>query len=167
MTRFALRPAVAGDVGAIAAIYAHHVEHGFGSFEERPPDPAEMTQRFEAISGAGFPYLVAEADDGRILGYAYAGPYRPRSAYRHTVEDSVYVLPAAVGRGVGRALLAGLIEEARARGFRQMIAVIGDSDNAGSIALHRALGFSPQGVLRHVGLKKGRWLDSVLMQLSL
>ncbi|WP_243404178.1 GNAT family N-acetyltransferase [Zavarzinia aquatilis] len=162
-----LRPATPDDIGAIAAIYAHHVDHGFGSFEEIPPGEAEMARRFRAITEAGFPYLVAAAADGRILGYAYAGPYRPRSAYRHTVEDSVYVLPDAVGQGVGRALLARLIEEARARGYRQMIAVIGDSGNTASIALHRAHGFSHQGVLRHVGLKKGRWLDSVLMQLSL
>lgn len=167
MSPVSLRAAEAGDLGAIAAIYAHHVENGFGSFEESAPDIAEMTRRFQAITGAGFPYLVAVDGEGAILGYAYAGPYRPRSAYRHTVEDSVYVAPGAAGRGVGRALLARLIEEARGRGFRQMIAVIGDSDNTGSIALHRSLGFSLQGVLRHVGLKKGRWLDSVLMQLSL
>lgn len=167
MNAIALRAAEAGDLAAITAIYAHHVESGFGSFEETAPDLAEMTRRFQAITGAGYPYVVAVDEDGAILGYAYAGPYRPRSAYRHTVEDSVYVAPESVGRGIGRALLARLIGEARGRGFRQMIAVIGDSDNTGSIVLHRGLGFSHQGTLRHVGLKKGRWLDSVLMQLSL
>lgn len=162
-----IRGARATDVAAIRAIYAHHVEHGFGSFEEVPPEEAEMLRRFEAVTGAGYPYLVAEDAAGRLLGYAYAAAYRPRVAYRMTVEDSVYVDPAAVGRGIGRALLARLIEDCRTRGYRQMIAVIGDSGNAGSIALHGALGFVHQGLLRDVGFKKGRWLDSVLMQLTL
>ncbi len=163
---FTVRPARAGDLDSIQRIYAHHVETGFASFEEVAPDLAEMTRRFEVLTGGGFPYLVAEGG-GAVLGYAYAGPYRPRSAYRFTLEDSVYVDPAATGRGVGRALLARLIEEARTKGFRQIVAVIGDSGNAASIGLHRAMGFADRGVLENVGLKKGRWLDSVLMQLAL
>jgi len=167
MSAWALRPAEAADVPGIAALYGHHVAEGFASFEEVPPDAAEMARRRETLVGSGFPYLVAADEAGTVLGYAYAGPYRPRSAYRFTVEDSIYVAPAAAGRGIGRALLTRLIEECRARGYRQIIAVIGDSANLPSIQLHRALGFEPAGLLRHVGLKKGRWLDSVLMQLSL
>lgn len=160
-----LRPATHADLSAIRAIYAHAVTHGTASFELTPPDEAEMTRRFLALMDGGYPYLVAE--DGRLLGYAYAGPYRPRPAYRWTVENSVYVSPEAKGSGVGRALLAALIEAAEAKGYRQMIAVIGDSDNAPSIGLHRALGFEHVGTFRSVGFKHGRWLDSVLMQRSL
>lgn len=168
MTRALLRPATIDDVAGIQAIYGHHVATGFASFEETPPDLAEMTRRFQVLADGGFPYLVAvEPDAGNVLGYAYAGAYRPRSAYRYTVEDSVYLAPAAIGRGIGRALLTRLIDEASARGFRQMVAVIGDSGNIGSIALHAALGFDHIGTLRNVGLKRGRWLDSVLMQRAL
>lgn len=161
-----VRPAGYGDLPAIQRIYGHHVETGFASFEEVAPDLAEMTRRFDALRDAGFPYLVAAHGDA-ILGYAYLGPYRPRSAYRFTVEDSVYVAPAAVGHGAGRALLAALIAAAGTGGYRQIVAVIGDSANEASIGLHRAFGFVHQGTLRHVGLKRGRWLDSVLMQLTL
>jgi len=150
----------------VQAIYAVHVLHGTASFEEAPPDPDEMRRRREAVLAAGLPYLVAQRD-GAIVGFAYAGLYRPRSAYRHTCEDSVYLDPAAIGRGTGRALLSAVMERAAAAGYREMIAVIGDSDNAASIGLHRALGFGHVGTFRNVGLKFGRWLDSVLMQRSL
>jgi len=161
-----LRPASADDLGAIQAIYAHHVLHGLASFEIEPPSVDEMRGRFAAISGAGFPYLVA-ADERQIHGYAYASAYRARPAYRYTVEDSVYVAAAAVGRGIGRLLLTRLIDECTDRGYRQMLAVIGDSANAASIELHRACGFAPAGMLRAVGFKFGRWVDSVLMQREL
>jgi phosphinothricin acetyltransferase len=154
------------DMEAVQRIYAHHVLDGFGSFEEEPPDLAELMRRRADYLARGLPYLVAEAE-GRILGYAYAGPYRTRSAYRYTVENSIYVDPAAARRGVGRRLLAELIRQCTALGCRQMIAVIGDSQNAASIRLHEALGFQHAGNLRAVGRKKGRWLDSVMMQLSL
>ncbi|WP_298500782.1 GNAT family N-acetyltransferase [uncultured Maritimibacter sp.] len=160
-----LRPAIHADLPAIRAIYAHAVTHGTASFELTPPDEAEMTRRFLALMDGGYPYLVAE--DDRLLGYAYAGPYRPRPAYRSTVENSVYVSPEAKRGGVGRALLTALIEAAEAKGYRQMIAVIGDSDNVPSISLHRALGFEHVGTFKSVGYKHGRWLDSVLMQRAL
>jgi phosphinothricin acetyltransferase len=131
-----------------------------------PPDEAEMMSRFKAITGNGFPYLAAEAD-GHVAGYAYAGPYRPRPAYRYTVENSVYLDPAYYRRGIGSALLNELISQCTARGFRQMIAVIGDSANAASIALHRRAGFAMIGTHPNVGFKFGRWLDSVQMQLAL
>jgi phosphinothricin acetyltransferase len=165
-----LRPAIATDLPAIQAIYAHHVLNGAASFEEVPPDIAEITRRWQAIRGAGLPYLVAETaagDDGGIVGYAYAGPYRPRAAYRFTVEDSIYLAPLAQGRGIGRALLARIIDDCTAIGLRQMIAVIGDSANQASIGLHRALGFDSVGTFRAVGFKFGRWVDSVLMQRAL
>lgn len=167
-----LRPAEEADLTAIQAIYAHHVKTGFASFEEVPPDLAEMTRRWAAIRQAGLPYLVATEGGGNgekadILGYAYAGPYRPRSAYRFTCEDSIYLAPGVQGRGLGRALLTRLITESEALGLRQMIAVIGDSANLASIGLHRALGFEMTGTFRSVGLKFGRWVDSVLMQRAL
>lgn len=158
-----LRPAVAGDIETIQAIYAHHVTTGLASFEEVPPDIDEIRRRWRAIADLGLPYIVAVAD-GRIAGYAYAGPYRPRTAYRFTVEDSIYLDPAFRGRGIGRSLLSALIEESTRLGKRQMIAVIGDSANTASIALHRGLGFADAGVFRAVGFKFGRWVDSVLMQ---
>lgn len=154
------------DVAAVAAIYGHHVLTGFGSFEEVPPTAADMAERREAVVARGLPHLVAEAD-GRVLGYAYAGPFRPRAAYRYTVEDSVYVAADAQGRGVGRALLAELIARCEALGLRQMVAVIGDSGNAGSIALHRAAGFQDIGTGQGFGFKHGRWVDIVWMQLAL
>jgi phosphinothricin acetyltransferase len=161
-----VRDAAAADLEAIAAIYAHHVTHGLGSFELEPPSVEDMRGRFETIRAGGYPFLVAVAED-RVLGYAYAGPYRPRHAYRFTAEDSVYVAPDAQGRGVGAALLGGVIERLRAKGIRQVIAVIGDSGNQGSIGLHRKLGFRDVGVFRSVGWKHDRWVDTVLMQLEL
>lgn len=161
-----IRPAAPGDVPAIARVYAHAVRHGTASFELEPPDDAEMMRRLRALVDGGYPYLVCE-EAGALLGYAYAGPYRPRPAYRWSVEDSVYVAPQAQRRGVGRVLLARLLAEAEARGFRQMIAVIGDSAQEPSIALHRAAGFRHVGTFEAVGFKFGRWLDSVLMQRAL
>ncbi|MCE1236265.1 MAG: N-acetyltransferase family protein [Hyphomicrobiales bacterium] len=159
----AIRPAAPADFARIAAIYADAVVTGTASFEIDPPDRDEMARRHAAVTAAGFPWLVAAAD-GDILGYGYFSLYRTRPAYRFTVENSIYVAPAAKRRGVGRALLAELIGRAEAAGFRRMIAVIGDSENAASIGLHAALGFAPAGVLPSVGWKHGRWLDSVLMQ---
>ncbi|PIW29811.1 MAG: GNAT family N-acetyltransferase [Rhodospirillales bacterium CG15_BIG_FIL_POST_REV_8_21_14_020_66_15] len=161
-----IRDAAEADMPAIQAIYAHHVATGGGSFEYDPPDVAEMIRRRAALVDAGYPYVVAE-DAGHILGYAYAGPYRPRRAYRYTVEDSVYVAADVHRRGVGRGLLAELIRRCTEAGYRQMIAVIGDSGNTGSVGLHRKMGFREVGIIRDVGFKFGRWLDSVTMQLPL
>lgn len=158
-----IRPVVPADLVAITAIYGDAVRFGSASFEIDPPSLEEMTRRCETLTGAGFPYLVANID-GRVVGYAYAGPYRPRPAYRFTVEDSIYLDQAARGLGLGRRLLTNLIERTTAMGMRQMIAVIGDSTNSPSIGLHEALGFEHAGVLRSVGWKHGRWIDSVLMQ---
>lgn len=158
-----VRPAAPSDVAAIAAIYRDAVLHGTATWELDPPDDAEMLRRFETLTDAGYPYLVAEVD-GVLAGYAYAGSYRPRAAYRFTVENSIYVAPALHGRGVGRRLLAALIDACSARGFRQMVAVIGDSANAASIGLHTAAGFTPVGIAPAVGWKHGRWLDQVLMR---
>ena len=163
-----IRPVAAADLNAIQRIYAHHVLYGLASFEETPPDAAELTRRWRAIADAGLPYLCAtDGEDGAIAGYAYAGPYRPRSAYSFSVEDSVYVAPGAAGRGVGRALLRRLIDICTDLGKRQMIAVIGDSGNSASIALHRACGFELAGTFTAIGFKHGRWVDSVLMQRAL
>lgn len=166
MPDFLVRSARPADLPAITAIYDEAVRTGTATFELTPPDLAEMTRRFDALTGGGFPYLVAEAN-GTIAGYAYAGPYRPRPAYRFTVENSIYLDPAAHRRGIGSALLHDLIAASTERGFRQMIAVIGDSANAASIALHRKAGFVPIGTHTDVGFKFGRWLDSVLMQRAL
>lgn len=166
MTPPLVRDATEADMGAVAAIYAHHVLTGVASFEEAAPSPNDMAARRAAVLALGAPYLVAERD-GRVAGFAYAGSYRARPAYRHTVEDSVYVAPDALGRGLGRALLAQVIARCEAAGFRQMVAVIGDSANEGSIALHAALGFREVGTLMAVGFKFGRWVDSVLMQRAL
>jgi len=163
MPEFVIRPAAAADVGAIARIYAHAVRFGTASFELEPPDEAEMALRQHALVEAGYPYLVAEIDSA-VFGYAYAGPYRHRPAYRWSVESSIYVAPEAHRRGVGRALLDALIADAERRGFRQMIAVIGDAAQVPSIALHRAAGFRLIGTLEAVGFKHGRWLDTVVMQ---
>jgi phosphinothricin acetyltransferase len=142
------------------------VLHGIASFEEEPPEQDEMQRRMNDISGRGLPYLVAEdrPGSGAILGFAYAAPYRARPAYRYTLEDSVYVLPGNGGRGIGSALLGVLIEICEGLGYRQMVAVIGDSDNAGSIRLHARHGFRDCGTLASVGFKHGRWVDSVFMQ---
>lgn len=166
MTTLTVRPVRDADIPAIAAIYAHAVLHGMASFEVEPPDQAEMTRRMRTITDGGYPYLVAEKD-GQVLGYAYAGAYRARPAYRNSVENSVYVSPDAHRLGVGRALLKELIDAATRLGFRQMIAVIGDSGNASSIGLHRAHGFTFCGTIHSVGYKHGRWLDSVIMQRAL
>lgn len=165
----AIRPAEAGDIPGIQAIYAHHVLHGIASFEEEPPDQAEMKRRFDDVLARGLPYLVAEdrPGSGAILGYAYAAPYRARPAYRYTLEDSVYVLPGKGGRGIGSALLGSLIDRCATLGYRQMIAVIGDSGNEGSIRLHVRHGFRDVGILASVGFKHGRWVDSVFMQRAL
>jgi len=161
-----LRPATLADIPAITAIYDHAVRHGTASFELEPPDEAEMTRRMQAVLDGKFPYLAADID-GRLAGYAYASLYRTRPAYRFTVENSVYVAPDMHRRGVGKALLQQLIEECTARGYRQMIAVIGDSDQAASIGVHKACGFEPAGNLKGIGWKFGKWLDTPLMQRTL
>ncbi|WP_421738928.1 GNAT family N-acetyltransferase [Caulobacter sp.] len=158
-----IRPSTDADLPAITAIYGWNVLNGLGTFEEDPPAQDEMTRRRAAFLERGLPYLVAE-EDGVVLGYAYAGPFRLRAAYRYTVEDSVYVSPDAVGKGVGKALLTALIAQCEALGLRQMVAVIGDSGNAASIGLHAAMGFEPRGVFPSMGHKFGRWVDLVWMQ---
>lgn len=152
-----------GDLPSIAAIYGHWVTHGLASFELDPPGEEEMARRRKGVLDGGFPYLVAEAPDGRLLGYAYASAYRTRPAYRFAVENSIYVAPDAGRGGVGSALLAALTEACTTRGLRLMVAVIGDSANAASIRLHAKAGFRHVGILPAVGWKHGRWVDSVLM----
>lgn len=161
-----VREATAADMPVIAAIYAHHVRHGVASFEEAPPDAEELAQRRAAIVAKGLPYLVAELD-GVVVGYAYAAPYRPRPAYRYTVEDSVYLAPEYTGRGLGATLLGALIERCTALGLRQMVAVIGGRQTRASIVLHERMGFAHVGVLEGVGHKFGAWQDTVLMQRTL
>ncbi len=161
-----VRAAEAGDIAAVQAIYAHHVATSLGTFETEPPDVPEMQARYAGVVQAGLPYLVA-ALDGRIVGYAYVNQFRPRAAYRTTVEDSVYVASDATGGGVGQLLLNTLIERCAALGLRQMLAVIGDSQNAPTIGAHRACGFSYVGVMTSVGRKFDRWVDVVVMQRSL
>jgi L-amino acid N-acyltransferase YncA len=163
MIAIPIRTAEARDLEAITRIYEHAVRHGTASFELEPPTQREMARRYEALRSGGYPYLVAPLER-EIMGYAYAGPYRARPAYRWTVEDSIYIAPAAQRRGIGRALLDRLIAEAELGGFRQMLAVIGDSANVGSIELHRAAGFRLVGTFDNTGFKFGRWLDTVLMQ---
>jgi L-amino acid N-acyltransferase YncA len=163
MSSVSIRPGTPADISVITRIYAEAVRHGTASFELEPPDEAEMARRQRTLLDGGYPYLVAEID-GALVGYAYAGPYRPRPAYRFSVEDSIYIEPKAQARGIGRALLSRLIEEAERQGFRQMIAVIGDSAQTPSIELHRSLGFRLIGNIENVGFKFDRWLDSVLMQ---
>jgi phosphinothricin acetyltransferase len=159
----AIRPAEGGDLAILQRIYAWHVRNGSASFEEEPPEAAEFERRWRQVTELRLPYLVAERS-GEILGYAYAGPYRPRSAYRFTVEDSIYLDPKAVGQGTGSALLAALIERCTQAGKRQMLAVIGDSANAASVAVHRRHGFRMVGTIEAAGFKFGRWVDTVLMQ---
>ena len=161
-----LRPAQAGDIAAVAAIYGHHVLHGLASFEIAAPSVDEMRRRFETITGAGYPYLVA-IENERLLGYAYASAFRTRPAYRYTVEDSVYIDPACTGRGIGQRLLEAIIGACTQANFRQMIAVIGDSANHASIGLHRACGFDRLSVFVGTGFKYGRWVDTVFMQRAL
>ncbi len=161
-----LRDATAADIPAIAAIYAHHVLTGTGTFEEVPPTETEMAARLAKVQAAGCAWLVAESGGG-VVGYAYYAPFRDRSAYRFCAEDSIYVRDDQRGMGVGRLLGEVLVERATAQGFRQMLAVIGDSENVGSIGLHAALGFRQVGVMRAVGFKFGQWLDVVTMQRAL
>ena len=161
-----IRPATEADLPFVTEIYEHAVRYGTATFELIPPDVAEMTRRFRALVEGGYPYLVGVID-GEVVGYAYAGAYRPRPAYRFCLEDSIYLAPAAHGQGIGRLLLAELLSQCEACGARQMLAVIGDSANAASIGVHRALGFEDSGVLKSVGWKFDRWLDVVVMQRSL
>ncbi|WP_374433863.1 N-acetyltransferase family protein [Inhella sp.] len=161
-----VRSSTEADLEAITAIYAHAVLHGTGTFELEPPEASEMARRRAEVLERGLPFLVAE-QQGRILGYAYGNYFRPRRAYRYCIEDSIYLAPDAQGQGVGRLLLAELIARCTQAGARQMLAVIGDSANAGSIGLHRALGFADAGILKASGWKFGRWLDVVLMQREL
>lgn len=167
MSEVAIRSAEAPDLPAITAIYRQHVLIGIATFEEMPPDLADMAARHARIVERGLPWLVAEGEAGAILGYAYAGPFHGRSAYRFTLEDSIYLDPAAVGRGIGRRLLECLLSDCTAWGARQMIAVIGNSGNDASIALHGRAGFTLVGTQKSVGLKFGRWIDTVIMQRAL
>ena len=163
---YTIRPSRDADVPALTAIYGYHVLHGVASFEEVPPDAAEIARRRGEIVKRGLPYLVAERE-GRVIGYCYAGPFRPRVAYRFTVEDSVYVEAGEIGRGLGRVLLEQVIARCSELGYRQMVAVIGGRETVGSIRLHERLGFAPIGVLPAVGFKFGRWIDIILMQREL
>ncbi len=158
-----LRPASLRDLPAIHSIYAHHVLHGLASFEEEPPSVEELERRYRDATSRGLPYLIAAAG-GALAGYGYCAPYRARSAYRYALEDSVYVRHDMTGRGVGKALLAELVRRCEGLGYRQIIAVIGDSANVASIGVHAACGFLRVGTLRSVGFKFGRWVDSVYMQ---
>ncbi len=158
-----IRDAQATDLPAVQCIYANHVRFGLASFEEEAPDLTEIDRRFRRVTERGLPFLVAELD-GEVRGYAYDGPYRSRSAYRYTVENTVYVAPSFGGRGAGRSLLLALIDRCEQLGYRRMVAVIGDCDNLASIRLHESAGFEPSGTLRSVGFKLGRWVDSVLME---
>jgi phosphinothricin acetyltransferase len=161
-----IRSSTEADLPAIQAIYQHAVLNGTGTFETEPPEVAEMSRRRQEVLSRGLPWLVAETQ-GQVLGYAYANYFRPRLAYRFCLEDSIYLHPDSQGRGVGRLLLAELIARCEAAGARQMVAVIGDSNNAGSIGVHTAMGFEHTGVLKNSGWKFGRWLDVVLMQRQL
>jgi phosphinothricin acetyltransferase len=154
------------DIDAIAAIYAYHVNHSTGTFETEAPDSIEMTRRWDEIKARSLPWLVAE-ENGEIAGYAYAAPYRTRAAYRHTVEDSIYVRADRIGSGLGKLLMPALITATQACGMHHMVAVIGDSANHPSISLHRRFGFSDAGLLKAVGFKFDRWLDTVFMQRNL
>lgn len=163
-----LRPAIRTDIDQVTDIYAHAVRHGTASYELEPPSRIDMAVRYAALNDGGYPFIVAEEDDGRIAGYAYAGPFRPRPAYRFIVEDSVYIAPDRQGRGLGRLLLAELIGLCEKAGFRQILAVIGDGSPANpSVRLHAALGFRHSGTLEGSGFKHGRWLDTVIMQMSM
>lgn len=166
MTKSVVRAAVESDMPAIQKIYGHHVLHGLGTFELTPPSTEEIARRWRDVTAQGMPYLVC-VDAGAVTGYAYAAPYRPRPAYRYSVEDSVYVGPEGGRRGYGRLLVSALIDRCTELGMRQMLAVIGDRDNQGSIGLHRSLGFDEAGRLPSVGYKHGRWVDVVIMQRAL
>ena len=158
-----IRPSRDQDLAAITAIYAHHVLHGTGTFETEAPDEADMAARRADVLSKKLPYLVAEDDDGRLLGFAYCNWFKPRPAYRYSAEDSIYLAQGAGGQGLGTRLLAALEREAEAAGVRKLIAVIGDSANAASVGVHRSLGFQHVGVLKDCGWKFGQWLDVVLM----
>ena len=166
MSATLIRPSTADDLAVVTAIYAWNVTHGSGTFEIEPPDRAEMERRRADVLAKGLPWLVLERA-GKVLGYAYANQFRPRPAYRFCLEDSVYLAADAIGQGFGRPLLAELLARCEAAGARQMLAVIGDSANAGSIGVHRALGFVHTGTIRAAGCKFDRWLDVVVMQKSL
>lgn len=167
-TGVSIRPATEADLDAITKIYEHAVLFGTASYEYEAPSRAEMGSRFAMLAAGRFPYIVADADDGAVVGYAYAGPFRTRAAYRYTVEDSIYLSPDWQGRGVGKLLLAQLLRESEARGYRQMIAVIGDGGvNTASVRLHATMGFAPCGRIEGSGFKFGRWCDTVLMQRAL
>jgi L-amino acid N-acyltransferase YncA len=166
MNPITIRPVAPGDVPAITRIYAHAVEHGTATFEIEPPDQAEMARRLQALLAKRYPYIVAEMA-AEVVGYAYAGPYRDRRAYDWCVEDSIYVAPELHRKGIGRLLLTHLIAATELLGFRQMLGVIGDSANTGSIGVHAALGFRHIGTFQSIGFKHGRWLDTVLMQRAL
>ena len=166
MSAVLIRPSTADDLGAVTRIYAWHVDNGAGTFEIEAPDRAEMERRRADVLSNGLPWLVLESA-GQVVGYAYANQFRPRPAYRYCVEDSVYLASEAIGKGNGRLLLAELLARCEAAGARQMLAVIGDSANTGSIGVHRALGFAPVGTMQAAGWKFGRWLDVVVMQKSL
>jgi len=158
-----IRPSLDSDLPAITAIYGHHVLYGTGTFETTPPTEAEMTTRRADVLAKGLPYLVIEEDGGRVLGYAYCQWFKPRPAYRFSAEDSIYMHADAAGKGLGKLLLAELIRQAEAAGVRKLIAVIGDSNNAASVGIHKALGFEPAGTIRNCGWKFERWLDIVIM----
>ena len=164
LRKVTLRDANTGDAEAIAGLYAHYVRTSIATFEETPPDCAEIEQRIAAVHAAGLPWIVATDVSGTLLGYAYASSYRTRSAYRYTLENSVYVAPHAVGSGVGATMMREVIRRCTELGYRQMLAVIGDSANAPSIGVHRKAGFREVGVLRKVGYKHGRWVDVVQMR---
>jgi phosphinothricin acetyltransferase len=161
-----IRPSADSDIPAIAAVYDWNVEHGTGTFELEPPGETEMARRRDDVLAKRLPWLVAE-QDGRVVGYAYANHFRPRPAYRFCLEDSIYLAPEAQGQGIGKLLLAELMAQCEARGARQMLAVIGDSANGGSIGVHRALGFEDAGLIKSAGWKFDRWLDVVVMQRAL
>ena len=161
-----IRPSLDADLPSITDIYAHHVMHGTGSFELDAPDLAEMTRRRSDVLAKGLPFWVASRG-AEVLGFAYAGNFRPRPAFRFMAEDSVYIRAEHMGQGLGRALLSELMRHCEALGIRQMLAVIGDSANAGSIGLHRSLGFTHTGILKASGWKHGLWLDTVFMQKTL
>lgn len=161
-----IRFATEADISAITAIYGEAVANGTGSFELEGPSEAEMAARFASLKAGNFPFFVAERG-GAVVGFAYAGPYRERPAYRFTVQDAIYLAPDARGQGIGKRLLTALVAEAARRGFRQMVGIVGDSENHASVELHRSLGFEAVGVLRNVGWKHGRWLDTVFTQLIL
>ena len=167
LRKVTLRDAVSGDAEAIAALYAHYVRTSIATFEETPPDRAEIEGRIAAVQAAGLPWIVATDVSGALLGYAYASSYRSRSAYRYTLENSVYVAPHTVGSGIGATVMREVIRRCADLGYRQMLAVIGDSANAASIALHASLGFTTVGTHLAIGYKHGRWVDVVHMQLAL